>query len=122
MSAENNTEITENMSVCVMRGFYDDTGEYREEYVRDIPLSGLPEKAVTRIRFDYDLSILYSNDEVLVIAANMQDIDEYQRLEGTPRFFHSLLNNPNTRYYDGYMCIAANLKALRKPRERRRKT
>lgn len=120
MRVENNAETIETMNVCVMRGFYDDTGEYREEYFRDIPLSELPENAVTRIAFNYDLTILYGANDVLVIAANMQDIDEYQRLEGTPRFFHSLLHNPNTMYYDGYMCIAVNLKALRKPREHKK--
>ena len=121
MREENNIEMIDDMRVCVMRAFYDEKGEYREAYYVDVPLSGLPEKAVARILFNYDLSIIYSNDEVLVIAANMQDIDEYHRLEGTPRFFHSLLNNTNTRYYDGYRCIAVNLKALRKPRERKRK-
>jgi hypothetical protein len=118
MRAEHNIETIENMSVCVMRGFYDDTGEYREEYFTDIPLSALAEKAVARIAFEYDLSILCSKDEVLVVAANMQDIDEHQRLEGTPRFFHGLLHSSNTRHYDGYMCIAVNLK---KHRKRKRK-
>ena len=121
MRVENNAETIENMNVCVMRGFYDATGDYREEYIKDIPLSELPEKVIARIAFEYDLSILYSKDEVLVIAANMQDIDEHQRLEGTPRFFHGLLHSPSTRHYDDYMCIAVNLKALRRHREHKRK-
>lgn len=108
-------------NVCVMRAFYDETGEYREEYIKDIPLSELPEKAVARIAFDYDLSILYSEHEVLVIATSMQDIDEHRRLEGAPKFFHGLLHIPDTRNYDGYLCIAITLKTLRRQRERAQK-
>ena len=112
--------MIDNIKVCVMRGFYDEKGEYREEYFDDVALSELPEKAVARIAPNYDLSILYSKYDVLVIAKSKQDIEEHKRLEGTPQFFHRLLHNPIHSYYDGYMCMAINLESLRRCLKRNR--
>lgn len=102
--------------VCVMRGFYDESGEYREEYRDDVILCELPETAQIRFSFDHDITVLYSKDEILVMAKKPQDIEEYKKLEGTPRFFHSLLHMAEYRHggYNGYMCILINLKTLKK--------
>ena len=107
--------------VCVMRGFYDEGGEYREKHYDDVALFELPEKAQIWIDFNYDITLLYSPNEVLVIAKKSQDIGEYKKLEGTPRFFHSLLHMAEYRHggYNGYMCILTNLKALRKRNKKR---
>ena len=107
--------------VCVMRGFYDEIGEYCEEYWDDVTLCELPETAQIRFSFDYDITVLYSKDEILVMAKKPQDIEEYKKLEGTPRFFHSLLHMAEYRHggYNGYMCILTNLKALRKRNKKR---
>ena len=107
--------------VCVMRGFYDEIGEYCEEYWDDVTLCELPETAQIRFSFNYDITVLYSKDEILVMAKKPQDIEEYKKLEGTPRFFHSLLHMAEYRHggYNGYMCILTNLKALRKRNKKR---
>ena len=107
--------------VCVMRGFYDESGEYCEEYWDDVTLCELPETAQIRFSFDYDITVLYSKDEILVMAKKPQDIEEYKKLEGSPRFFHSLLHMAEYRHggYNGYMCILTNLKALRKRNKKR---
>ena len=107
--------------VCVMRGFYDEIGEYCEEYWDDVTLCELPETAQIRFSFDYDITVLYSKDEILVMAKKPQDIEEYKKLEGTPRFFHSLLHMAEYRHggHNGYMCILTNLKALRKRNKKR---
>lgn len=104
------------IKVCVMRGFYDESGEYHEEYWDDITLCELPETAQIRFSFDHDITVLYSKDEILVMAKKPQDIEEYKKLEGTPRFFHSLLHMAKYRHggYNGYMCILVNLKSLKK--------
>lgn len=107
--------------VCVMRGFYDEIGEYCEEYWDDVTLCELPETAQIRFSFDYDITVLYSKDEILVMAKKPQDIEEYKKLEGSPRFFHSLLHMAEYRHggHNGYMCILTNLKALRKRNKKR---
>ncbi len=120
-----NVENYENKNwtkVCVMRGFYDDEGEYREEIMEDISLSELPREAVDRIAFSYQMSVLYSKRDVLVVAQNKQDLDEYLQLEGRPRFFHGLLHQAICDWYDGYMCIAIRLKDLRRLRDRAQKS
>ena len=107
--------------VCVMRGFYDEIGEYCEEYWDDVTLCELPETAQIRFSFDYDITVLYSKDEIFVMAKKPQDIEEYKKLEGSPRFFHSLLHMAEYRHggHNGYMCILTNLKALRKRNKKR---
>ena len=107
--------------VCVMRGFYDEIGEYCEEYWDDVTLCELPETAQIRFSFDYDITVLYSKDEILVMAKKPQDIEEYKKLEGSPRFFHSLLHMAEYRHggYNGYMCILTNHKAVRKRNKKR---
>jgi hypothetical protein len=102
--------------VCVMRGFYNESDEYIEQYREDVALYELPQMAQNRVNFDYDVTLLYSKNEVLVIAKKSQDIEEYKKLKGTPRFFHSLLHMAEYRHggYNGYMCILINLKALKK--------
>ena len=107
--------------VCVMRGFYDEIGEYCEEYWDDVTLCELPETAQIRFSFDHDITVLYSKDEILVMAKKPQDIEEYKKLEGSPRFFHSLLHMAEYRHggHNGYMCILTNLKALRKRNKKR---
>ena len=115
-----NAEKYENKNwtkVCVIRGFYDDEGEYREEIMEDISLSELPREVVDRIAFDYQISILYSKRDVLVVARNKQNLDEYLQLEGRPCFFHGLLHRAFCDWYDGYTCIAAQLSDLRKLRD-----
>ena len=117
----NQTNYDRDIKVCVMRGFYDCDDEYREEYKEDINLLELPKKAIDRIDFTYDVSTLYAKDEVLVIAPNMQAINEYKELGGTPRLFHALLNLPDDNYWDdGYMCIFSDLKTLRRWKMKRK--
>ena len=122
MRVENNTEAIETMNVCVMRGFYDEKGEYYETYYEDVPLSELPEKAVMSIAFDYGMSILYSKDDVLVVTENMEDIKYIRQHEVSPRLFHGLMAANRADNFNGYMCYAINLEALRKRREKSRKT
>jgi hypothetical protein len=114
MRTNKNTAFNERTKVCVMRGFYDADGEYCEEYMEDVELSVLSEKAATRVDHRYDLSTLYSKWDVLVVAKSLSEIDEYKSLGATPRFFHGLLHTGEYSHYDGYMCIASNLKTLRK--------
>lgn len=114
MRTNKNAAFNERTKVCVMRGFYDADGEYCEEYMEDVELSVLPEKAATRVDHRYDLSTLYSKWDVLVVAKSLSEIDEYKSLGATPRFFHGLLHTGEYSHYDGYMCIASNLKTLRK--------
>lgn len=117
----NQTNYGSNTRVCAMRGVYDCDGEYREEYRTGIRLSDLPEKAAKSIDFAYDISTLYTEEEVLVIAKNMQAINEYKELGGTPRFFHALLNMPIYNYCDdGYKCIVSDLKTLRRWKMKRK--
>ena len=75
--------------VCVMRGFYNESDEYIEQYREDVALYELPQMAQNRVNFDNDITLLYSKNEVLVIAKKPQYIEEYKKLEGSPRFFHS---------------------------------
>jgi hypothetical protein len=114
MRTNKNTAFNERTKVCVMRGFYDADGEYCEEYMEDIELSVLPEKAVVRVDLNYDLTTLYSKEEVLVVARSISEIEEYKTLEATPHFFHGLLHKGEGMHYDGYMCIVSNLRTLRK--------
>jgi hypothetical protein len=118
MRTNKNTAFNERTKVCVMRGFYDADGEYCEEYMEDVELSVLSEKAATRVDHRYDLSTLYSKWDVLVVAKSISDIDEYKSLGATPRFFHGLLYKGEHSHYDGYMCIVSNLKTLRKWHEK----
>ena len=118
MNKENEITINDNIKVYVMRGFYDERGEYCKEYLEDIPLSELPEKAIPKIDFDYDVSIAYGIQDVLVVAKSRQDLDEYLSLAGKPRFFHSLLN---MSYRYDYASIVESLKSLRKSKNRKAK-
>ena len=110
------TTINNDTKVCVMRCFYDENGEYCETLQEDISLCELSKTAQDRISFNYDISVLYSKNDVLVIGKNLQEIEEYKTLEGSPRFFHSLLHLAEYRcnHYNGYMCILTNLKTLKK--------
>ena len=49
----NRNEVDIYNTVCVMRGFYDEGGEYREKHYDDVALFELPEKAQIRINFNY---------------------------------------------------------------------
>lgn len=114
MRTNENMTTNEATKICVMRGYYDEEGEYREEIMENISLSKLPEKAIPRVDLTYDVTILYSKEDVLVISRRVEDIYEYKRIEGKPRFFHSLLHCSNLNWYDGYMCIVVNLKVLKR--------
>lgn len=118
MRKVNSTAIMNNIKVWVMRGYYDEEEEYCEKYLEDITLSNLPKEVVDRIALGYDVSVLYSEHDLLVIAKSKQVLDEYLALEGTPRFFHSLLHIGAQHPYRGYMCIASNLEHLRRGRNR----
>ena len=83
--------------VCVMRGFYDESGEYREKHYDDVALFELPEKAQIRINFNYDITVLYSPNEVLVIAHKSHDIEEYKKqseILSYLSFLHSAVSYP----------------------------
>ncbi len=110
------TTMNNDTQVCVMRCFYDESGEYCETFQDDISLCELSKTALDKINFNYDISVLYSKNDVLVIGRNIQEIEEYKTLEGSPRFFHGLLYlaEYQHRHYNGYMCILANLKTLKK--------
>lgn len=118
-----NNEIDVYTKVCVMRGFYDEKGEYREEYREDVRLCELPETALNRISLDYDVNTLYSKNDVLVIAKSLQDIDEYKKLGASPRFYHELLYIAEHQHgsYNGYMCILTDLKVLKRLQNRNKK-
>lgn len=121
-----NTKTNEtdmNTKICMMRGFYDEEGEYREGYREDVNLCELPESALNRINLDYDISTLYSKNDVLVIAKNSQDIAEYKKLGASPHFFHGLLHIAEHQYgsYNGYMCILTDLKVLKRLQNRNKK-
>ena len=117
MRKENGTTTIDNIKVCVMRGFYDEEGEYREEYLEGIALSELPKEAVARIDFEYDITTLYSKRNVLVVAKSKQDIDDYRQLGARPHYFHGLLHCAEHDCHEGYMCIVTNLKTLRRLRK-----
>lgn len=106
-------EINSYTKVCVLRGFYDEEGEYHEEHMEDFPLCELPKETITMVDFDYDITTLYSKYDVLVVAKSMQDIDEYRKLGAKPHFFHGLLHIAELDRYDGYMSIVADLEALK---------
>ena len=102
------------VNVCVMRGFYDEAGEYREETMENVGIYELPQDAIERINFRYDITTLYSKCDVLVISKNIQNIDEYKTLVAKPRFFHDLLHRGRRDNCDAYRCIVANLGPLKK--------
>ena len=79
-----------------------------------IELSALPEKAAARVDLGYDITTLYSQWDVFVVARSISEIEEYKNLAATPRFFHGLLHKGEHSHYDGYMCIVDNLKILSK--------
>lgn len=119
---EKNITFNSNTKVSVMRGFYNNEGEYCEEYMENIPLCELPQKAIERVNLEYDITTLYTEQEVLVIAKELDKIYEYKELEAKPRFFHGLLNLPEHRYYDGYMCIFTDLESLKKSQKKQSET
>jgi hypothetical protein len=114
MKTTNNTVFNEETKVCVMRCFYDEEGEYCEEYMEGIETSTLPEKASGRLDLRYDINTLYSKWDVLVVARSISEIDEYKKIGATTHFFHRLLHIGEDENYDGYMIIVSNLKTLRK--------
>ena len=114
MRKNENMTTNEATKICVMRGFYNENGEYCEEYMENIELSKLPEKAMVRVDLDYDITTLYSQWDVLVVARSISEIDEYKKLGATPHFFHNLLHIGEHDSYDGYMCIVSDFKSLRK--------
>ena len=116
-----NNKIDIYTKVCVMRGFYDEAGEYREEYRENVNLCELPKSAINRINLDYDVNTLYSKNDVLVIAKSLQDIAEYKRLGASPHFFHGLLCIAERDWYNGYMCILSDLKVLKRIQNRKKK-
>ena len=121
MRTNKNTAFNEETKVCVMRCYYDEEGEYREEFMENIELSVLPEKAVVRVDLGYDITTLYSQWDVLVVARSISEIEEYKNLGATPRFFHGLLHEGEYRHYDGYICIVSDLKVLWKRYKNRNK-
>ena len=120
MRAGNSSHFVNDSRVCIMRGFYDDKGEYCEEYRDNIELYKLPGDAAERVSFRYDITTLYSKSDVLVVAKSLKDIYEYRMLGANPRFFHGLLHTMESGSRDGYMCLVTNLKALKKSQERKR--
>jgi hypothetical protein len=114
MRTNENTTFNEAAKICVMRCYYDAEGEYREEYMEGVEISVLPEKAAARVNLEYDITTLYSQWDVLVVARSISEIDEYKKLGATPHFFHNLLHIGEHDCYDGYRCIVSNFKSLRK--------
>lgn len=100
------------VNVCVMRGFYDEAGEYREETMENVGIYELPQDAIGKINFRYDITTLYSKCDVLVVSKNIKNIDEYKTLVAKPRFFHDLLYRRDN--CDAYRCIVANLGPLKR--------
>ena len=101
-------------NVCVMRGFYDETGEYREETMENVGIYELPQDAIGKINFRYDITTLYSKCDVLVVSKNIKNIDEYKTLVAKPRFFHDLLYRGYRDNFYGYKCIVTNLQPLKR--------
>ena len=78
MKTRNSNGFNRKTKVCVMIGFYDNEGEYCERLKEDIELRELPEKVIERVNFRYDITTLYSNAHVLVIAKTKQKIEDYK--------------------------------------------
>jgi hypothetical protein len=120
MKAQKNIDFNEATKVCAMRGYYVE-GEYCEEYMEDIEISALPEKAAARVDLEYDITTLYSQWDVFVVAKTIAEIEEFKTFGETPRFFHELLCLGRHDTYDGYMCYVSNLRTLRKQHKNRNK-
>ncbi len=121
MRTNENMITNEATKVCVMRCFYDEEGEYREEYMENIEVSDLPEKAAVRVDLGYDINVLYSKWDVFVVARSISEINEYKKLQATPKAIHGLLHCEMWRSYDGYMSIVSNFRTLRKRYNKRSK-
>ena len=121
MRTNENRTINETTKICAMRGYYAE-GEYCEEYMEDIELSALPEKAAERVDLEYDITTLYSQWDVFVVARTIAEIEEFKTFGETPRFFHELLCIGRNDKYDGYMCYVSNLSFLRKRQKKHSKT
>ena len=121
MAQSKNEMMNEETKACVMTGYYDEDGEYREEIKENIYLNELPPAAVVRVDLErYDITVLYSKNDVMVVAKSVEDIKEYKYLGARPQFFHGLLAIINYAPFAGYMCIVSNLKVLRKRLQKNR--
>ena len=121
MRTNENMTTNEATKICAMRGYYME-GECCEEYMEDIEISALPEKAAIRVDLGYDITTLYSQWDVFVVARTIAEIEEFKTFGETPRLFHELLCLGRHDKYDGYMCYVSNFSTLRKRQKNRSTT
>ena len=97
--------INRHRTACVLIGYYDEDGNYREIARENLELKNLPKRITKNIYLNHDITIHVSpRIEICVFAKSMKDIETYLEIENDPNCLESMLkcwskyNEPSDNY------------------------
>ena len=79
-------------TACMVIGYYDETGEYREEMFEDINIHKLSKSIAKNVFLAQDITLhIVPGKEVRAFAKSRKDIETCLEIEGEPNHFKRLL-------------------------------
>ena len=114
MKAKNNKYDT----VCMVVGYYDEEGGYREGMLENVNLKKIDKSIADNISLTHDITIhVVPGIEIRVFAKNRKDIETCLEIEGDPDHFKVLLDcfSKHNKSVNGeYICTTFDLEERRK--------
>ena len=80
-------------TVCMVLGYYDEEGGYREGMLENVNLKKIDKSIADNISLTHDITIhVVPGIEIRVFAKNRKDIETCLEIEGNPDYFKGFLN------------------------------
>ena len=80
-------------TVCMVVGYYDAAGEYREEKFEDVNLEKIRKSIAKNVFLKHDISLhVVPGREMRVFAKNSKDIETCLEIEGDQNYFKNLFD------------------------------
>ena len=87
------TRINRYDTVCMVVGYYDEEGGYREGMLENVNLKKIDKSITDNISLTHDITIhVVPSIEIRVFAKNRKDIETCLEIEGNPDHFKMLLD------------------------------
>ena len=108
--------INRTRTACVLVGYYDEDGQYREVIRENFDLNNIPERFAQNVYLDHDITMQVSPGiEIGVFAKCLQDIETYLKIENEPKFIEHMLEcwSKHNKPSDDYIWTTIDFDELR---------
>jgi hypothetical protein len=85
--------INKHDTACVVVGYYDGTGEYREELLENVILRKMDKSIARNVDLSHDITLhIVPGIEVRAFAKSRKDIETCLEIEGDRNYFKTMLD------------------------------